>query len=153
MPQTEHDVISFLAFVNYLRAWLDPEWLLHEKVLKPFRKKGVRFRELWNGKEGPAFQAASKAIRALLAKDVVLHHPDFEAASRPAESGRPFEIFIDASDYGWAAVLCQRQEPHGPPRIIDVVAKGFSDTQLRWPAMERELYALWQGVTPMDKLI
>ena len=86
----------------------------------------------------------------MLAEDAILHHPDFLAASRPAESGRPFEIFVDASDYGWAAVLTQRATPHGPPEIIDITAKGFSDVQLRWSAMERELYALWQGVVGLE---
>ena len=55
-------------------------------------------------------------------------------------------MFIDASDYGWAAVLCQRPEPGKAPKIISVIAKEFTDVQQRWSAMERELYALWQGV-------
>ena len=88
-----------------------------------------------------------------MAKDVVLYHPDVQAAAHPELSGRPFEIFVDASDYGWAAVLTQREEPHGAPKIIDIIAKGFQDAQLRWSAMERELYALWQGVTGLEKLI
>ena len=67
----------------------------------------------------------------MLARDVVLHHPDFSAAAKPMESGRPFEIFIDASDDGWAAVLTQRDTPHGTPKIVSVVAKGFQDVQLR----------------------
>ena len=60
---------------------------------------------------------------------------------------------MDASDYGWAAVLTQRMEPHGPPKIIDIIAKGFDDVQLRWSAMERELYALWKGVVGFGRLI
>ena len=132
---------------------MPPEWLVHEAVLRPFRTKGVKFRELWNGKDHPKYKTAVETLRTLLAESVVLYHPDFQAASRPEVSGRPFEIFIDASDYGWAAVLTQREEPHGTPKIIDVIAKGFSDVQLRWSAMERELYALWQGVVGMERLI
>ena len=49
--------------------------------------------------------------------------------------------------------MTQRAMPHGPPKIIDIIAKGFSEVQLRWSAMERELYALWQGVVGLDKLI
>ena len=37
--------------------------------------------------------------------------------------------------------------------MVDIIAKGFSDTQLRWSAMEREFYALWQGVVGLDRLI
>ena len=60
---------------------------------------------------------------------------------------------IDASDYGWAATLCQRPEPGRAPKIISVIAKGFTDVQQRWSAMERELYALWQGVVGRERLI
>ena len=89
----------------------------------------------------------------MLAKGAVLHHPDYVAASVPWKSGRPFEIFVDASDYGWSAVLCQRPKPHSAPRVIQIISKAFSDTQLRWSAMERELYALWQGVVGFERLI
>jgi hypothetical protein len=36
---------------------------------------------------------------------------------------------------------------------VAIVAKGFADVQQRWSAMERELYALWQGVLSHDRLI
>ena len=34
---------------------------------------------------------------------MVVSHPGYEAAARPAESGRPPEGFCDACDFGWAA--------------------------------------------------
>ena len=74
-----------------------------------------------------------------------MRHIDYEAAANPEASGRPLELFIDASDYGWAAVLTQRLKPHEAPKIISMITKSFNDTQLAWSAMERELYALWQG--------
>ena len=83
----------------------------------------------------------------MLRRDAVLAHPYYEPAQNPVESGRPLEVFIDASDFGWAAVLCQRPRAHSAPKIISVISKAFDPTQLRWSAMERELYALWQGVT------
>ena len=43
--------------------------------------------------------------------------------------------------------------PHGAPQIIALIAKAFQDVQLRWSAMERELYALWQGVVGHERLI
>ena len=63
------------------------------------------------------------------------------------------EIFIHASDYSWAATLCQRIEPLAAPSVIAIVVKGFTDVQQRWSAMERELFALWQGVPTHDRLI
>ena len=92
-------------------------------------------------------------IRAALSKSVVLKHVDFEAAAKPHLSGRPLEMFVDASDYAWAATLCRRPEPHVAPKIVSIIAKGFSDVQQRWSAMERELYALWQGVVGHERMI
>ena len=94
---------------------------------------------------GPKYENAFNKIRLCLSRDVILLHPDYNAAARPDQTGRPFEIFVDASDYGWAAVLCQRPAPHVAPKIIAIISRAFNDTQLRWSAMERELYALWQG--------
>ena len=89
----------------------------------------------------------------MLAPNVVVHHVDFTAAARPHKSGRPYEMFIDASDYGWCAILCQRPALGMAPKIVSIIAKGFTDVQQRWSAMERELYALWQGVVGHERLI
>ncbi len=45
------------------------------------------------------------------------------------------EMFVDASDYGWSATLCQRVEHYGTPQIIAIIAKPFTDVQLRWSGM------------------
>ena len=86
-----------------------------------------------------------------MAESVVVNHVDYNAAANPEISGRPYEMFIDASDYGWCATLCQRPEPGKAPKIVSIIAKGFTDVQQRWSAMERELYALWRGVVEHEK--
>ena len=83
----------------------------------------------------------------------MLHHPRLDEAAHPAESGCPFEMFIDASDYAWATVLTQREVPHGAPKIVSIKGKSFDSTQQRWSAMERELYASWQGIVQHESLI
>merc|ERR1711963_1389844 len=88
-----------------------------------------------------------------MAANVVVRHVDYDAAARPEVSGRPYETFIDARDFGWCAVLCQRPEPGKAPKIVAIVAKGFTDVQQRWSTMARELYALWQGVVAHEKYI
>ena len=87
-----------------------------------------------------------------MTEGVVVNHVDYDAAASPEESGRPYEMFIDASDYGWCACLCQRPEPGKAPNIVSIIAKGFTDVQQRWSAMERELYALWQGVVGHERM-
>ena len=66
-PTTESDVASFLAFVNYLRKWMNPDWLRHEATLSPFRKNGVDFKALWNGAQGEKYKQAFREIRRMLA--------------------------------------------------------------------------------------
>ena len=34
-----------------------------------------------------------------------------------------------------------------------MICKGFKDVEVRWSAMERELYALWRGVVEHEKFI
>jgi hypothetical protein len=149
IPKTTDSVNSFLCFVNYLREYMNPEWVSWELVLRPFRKKDCDYHATWNLKCEEAFLK----IRTALSRDVVLNHMDHWAAAHPELSGRPLEMFIDASDYAWSATLTQRPAPHKAPKIIAVITKAFSEVQLRWSAMERELYALWQGVVGHEKLI
>ena len=150
-PVDQAAVNSFLCFVNYLREYLPPDWVKQEQILRPFRKKGIDFEPLWNS--DPKYKSAFFAIRSMMAENVCVHHVDYEAAARPEVSGRPYEMFIDASDFGWCAVLCQRPTPGKAPKIVAIVAKAFTDVQQRWSAMERELYALWQGVVTHERYI
>ena len=80
-----------------------------------------------------------------------MYYPDFAAAAHPEETGRPFEGDLDASDVGWAFELTQHGRAHGTPRIVAVVARPFNATEQSWTTMEREMYALWKGVTHMDR--
>ena len=54
-----------------------------------------------------AARASFHKLRNGLAEDAELHMADFEAASDPT-SGRPFELYIDASDIGWGCCVGQR---------------------------------------------
>ena len=129
-PVDQAALTSFLCFANYLREYLPPDWVNHEQTLRPFRKKGCDFKKLW-ASNVKCVEAFREIRRTLAGNVVILHHINHVAASRPHESGRPLEMFIDASDFGWAGVLCQRPEPGKAPKIISVLAKGFSDVQQR----------------------
>ena len=110
---------------------MDPVWIIYEQVFRPLRKKEAKkdFARLWAGGSKVKIDGtvryvtcteAFETIRQMLRRDAVLAYPDYAAAQDPRKSGRPLEIFIDASDYGWAAVLCQRLHPHGAPKIISI---------------------------------
>ena len=161
VPTTTDAANSFLCFVNYLREHMDPEWIYWEQALRQFRQKTTSFENTTkkvkvkfpDGAKEVLPEEAFLKIRSMLAKSLVLRHLNYAAAANPAASGRPLEIFIDASDYGWCATLCQRATPQGAPKIVSIIAKAFDDTQLRWSAMERELYALWQGVVGHERYL
>ena len=149
-PTSCEAVMSFPCFLSYLRGFMPSEWMELERVLAPFRKKGADFSGFY---DDPKYMDEFKKLRTMMYENCVLHHPKFEDAAHPEESDCPYEMFIDASDYAWAAVLTQRLEPHGVPKIISIKGKAFDATQQRWSAMERELYALWQGVVQHESLI
>ena len=79
------------------------------ELLVHHRKEGSDFKKLWQKPQREAFEK----IRTMLAREAVLRHVDDRAAARPAHSGRPLELFIDASAYGWCGTLFQRLDPHG----------------------------------------
>ena len=99
-----------------MREYLDPQWTEYSQAFSPLRKKKVEkdFPKLWAETKVKVagrvqtYPEIFQACRKMLHDKVVLAHPDYEAAQKPLESGRPLELFVDASDYGWCGCLCQR---------------------------------------------
>lgn len=85
--------------------------------LKPYRKAGADFEDL---KQDPAAVQALRALRNAVATKTPLVNPDFDAAANYVYSERPFEIYADASDFGWSCVLAQRETIHGTTQPIAV---------------------------------
>lgn len=83
----------------------------------------------------------------------VLACPDFEAASNAVESGRPVELFVDASDFGWCAILTQRDRRGGPPKIVAVKIRSSSGAQAKSIVFERECYGLSKGAQRVESYV
>ena len=62
-PDDPAAVNSFLSFVNYLREYMDPEWVKYEQVLRPLRKKNADF-TMW--KQDKKYREAFEKIRTCL---------------------------------------------------------------------------------------
>ena len=60
VPKSSQALNSFLCFVNYLREYMDPQWIKHEQTLAPFRKKDSDFSKF---EKDPKYLAAFEAIR------------------------------------------------------------------------------------------
>ena len=134
------DVVSLFHFANYLREFI-PNFDVITAPFKKHRQKGAKWEAYL---EDATAQEASRQLRHAVATQTPLVNPDFTAASNYMETGRPFLLFVDASDYGYAGVLAQQAEIHGVARPIAVLSKSFDETQQRWTAMERELHALYE---------
>ena len=63
-----------MCFVNYLREFMNPEWVEWERVLRAFRKKGCDF-GIWY--KDPKYREAFLKIRSALNADTVLIHIDY----------------------------------------------------------------------------
>ena len=98
-------------------------------------------------------QEARRWIIDRVLTECVLVTPDWEAAARPWDSGRPFEAFLDASDESWCVALCQRDKAAGTPRIIAFICKTFTDEATRWSAFEREFYCFKEGYNAIAKIV
>ena len=84
-------------------------------------------------------------------REVGLACLDYSAAA-DKHSGRPIELFVDASDIAWAATLAQRSCRDGPLRPVAVVGRGFTATEQGWSTFERELCGLREALSATHHL-
>ena len=144
------DIVSHVAFCQYLRKFYGPDFPKMVEPLRAYAKSGADFKLF-------ALDEAAKKARewliATLVEKVVLHTPNWEAAARPWESGLPFEMYVDASDESWCVVLCQRATPGGTPRPIGLIARSFDSAATRWYTFEREFYAFKEGYAAIHKWV
>ena len=146
-PKSLEDLVSFRAFVNFVREYI-PGLHTHERALRPYAKKGARFSDYQKDK---AAQDAFQALKNGIYEDAALHSADYSAAADPG-SGRPLELYVDASDLAWGCTLAQRQEVGGAPRPIAVYSRSFTETEAAWSTFERELYAIREALAATDHL-
>lgn len=132
-PKSIDHVTSFLEFANVVREFI-PDYHEHARHLRPLAKKGTKFDMLWT----PGSVRAFEALRGAIAADAELHCPDWVAAA-DFSSGRPFELYVDCSDFAWGAVLAQTQVAGWAPRPIAIFSECLSSTEQAWSAFEREL--------------
>ena len=90
-----------------------------------------------------AAQSASfERLKKLAAEYTRLTVPDYEAARRWEKTGRPFEVFVDASSIGVGALLAQVDSELKKHRSLAFMSKSLTPTQQAWPAWARELWAM-----------
>lgn len=143
------DLRSHVHFAEYLNEFM-PE--LPEVIypLRKYLKKGALFSEYLND---PEAMAAKRRLTELVVDKCVIVNPDFTAAADPFGSGRPFELFSDASEYGWCVVLTQRPQKNGTPGIIGLAVRSFTATQMKWTPFEMEFFGFTKGMLKMEPYV
>ena len=119
-PKNIKQLRSFLGMVNYYRDM----WIRRSHILAPLNAlncKGVK----WNW--GPEQQRAFENIKRVMAKETLLHYPDFN---------KPFEIHTDASHTQLGAVITQDNKP------IAFYTRKLRNGQHNYTTTERELLAI-----------
>ena len=109
-----------IGIVNY--CW--DMWIKRSHVLAPLAGlTSTNSKWKWGPKQEAAFETAKKII----AKEVMLAHPDFN---------KPFVIHTDASHYQLGAVISQEGKP------IAFYSRKLNPAQTRYTTTERELLSI-----------
>lgn len=124
-PTCVREVRGFIGMASYYRKFLDS----FSEIALPLTRltrKHARFH--WDAE----CQAAFDHLKSKLADTPILAYPVM---------GKPFLLYTDASDKCVGAVLTQVQE--GEEKVIQYVSHKLSDTQFRWPTVQKEAYAIY----------
>ena len=125
-PRDVKSLRRFLGMVGFHRAMI-PDYSKHSSILTDLTRKKVRWQ--WDESHQEAFEY----LRDILTWDgVVQYYPDLN---------KPFEVYTDASQVSVGAILVQR-DTENRPRPIQYISSTLNSTQRRWPAMEKEAYAI-----------
>ena len=125
VPTGVTKVRSFLGIANFYRRFIRG-FSLVARPLYDLTKKAVPFH--WGRPEQDAFDGLKDALTTA----PVLVHPDF---------AKPFELHVDASDYGGGAALVQRDEKNCE-RPVAYWSLIFNSAQRNYSTIEREALAM-----------
>ena len=138
-PRTKGQLREFFGSINWVRPFLGTA----------FSKAGYHLRQLLKkqvpddfGDLEPKQRESFDELRRLAGEYTMLTVPDYEAAREWEKTGRPFEIFLDASLYGIGAMLAQVDKALMTHRPISFLARSLTPTQQAWPAWVRELWGM-----------
>ena len=123
-PTDVTGVRSFIGMTSFYRSFI-PNFSEIALPLTKLTKKNMSFS--WDASCEKAFNT----LKEQLVSPQVLSFPDL---------GKPFILYTDASGYCIGALLAQVFDDGEKP--IQYLSHQLSDTQKRWPVIEREAYAI-----------
>lgn len=123
-PTNRQELQRFLGLCGYYRRFL----AAYAELVQPLSDL-LKQSSSWNW--GPMQQTAFARVKGMLQRSPVLQLPDF---------GRQFFVTTDASDIAVGGVLSQVHSSGDHP--VAYLSRKLSETERRWPAHEKELYAI-----------
>lgn len=121
-PTTIKQLRGFLGLVNYYKKLVYHRSHILEPLTRVSSSKSKFIKE-W----GPEQDAAFTKIKQLMARQVLLHFPDFT---------KPFHVFTDASDYQLGGVITQEDFP------VAFYSRKLNSAQRNYTTMEKELLSI-----------
>ena len=123
-PKTVREVRAFVGTTSYYRKFIQNFSAIAEP-LTSLTRKNAKF--IWSEKHEIAFETLKKALM----EAPILHLPSLN---------EPFQLFTDACDRSIGALLTQ--EVDGVYKPVYYLSHHLSDSQQRWPIIEKECYAI-----------
>ena len=124
-PNSVNGVRSLLGTTGYYRNCI-PNYADVVEPLVSLTRRHARFH--W----GPSQQNAFEKLKQLLCSDQVLAYPNTQ---------KPYKLYTDASNYAIGGILVQDDE-NGVERVVQYISSSLKGSQLNWPTIEKEAYAL-----------
>lgn len=124
-PTTVREIRSLLGMTGYYRACI-PNYANIVEPLYFLTRKHVRFK--W----GVPQQKAFETLKSILLSDIVLAYPNLQ---------QPYKLYTDASSYAIGGILTQTDD-QGIEKIVQYVSTTLKGSQLKWPVIEKEAYAV-----------
>ena len=128
-PTSKQSMQPFLGQINFIRRFV-PSFSEMVRPLQNLIKKDTQYH--WGPTENQAFNAIKKAI----IEAPSLMGPDFS---------RDFTLYTFSSDRSYAAVLTQKNSENNEVPIT-FMRSAFKGTELNYPAVDRQAYAVFKAV-------
>ena len=132
VPNSAKEIKQFLGLTGYYRKFV-PRFADISRPLTTLMKKDAKFE--WTSACPKSFELLKEALCG-------------EPVLKYADTGKPYNLYTDASKYGWAGVLTQ-------PRTMTIDGKStttdhpvafvsglFRGSQLNWAALMKEAFAI-----------
>ena len=139
-PKDVKEIKQFLGLTGYYRKFI-PRFAYISRPLTQLTKKEMKF--MWTLE----CQKSFKLLKSFLCGEPILKYTDIS---------KPYTLYTDASQYGWAGVLTQSHTTIIDDKAITTdhpvafISGLFRGSQLKWAALTKEAFAIYMSVKKLS---